>query len=71
MDRHVSKHLFGRKCVTLSELAVLGKVNNATQLADGHRTAVRKHKKEVDNNRHILSKIFNCKVMRVYVLLLH
>lgn len=39
------------------KLAMLGRVNIATQLDEGHRTAIRKHNEEVDNNRHILSKI--------------
>lgn len=42
------------------KLALLGRVNIATQLDDGHRIAVRKHNEEVDKNRHILSKIIDC-----------
>ena len=42
------------------KLALLGKVNIATQLDEGHRLAVKKHNEEVDKNRHILSKIIDC-----------
>ncbi|XP_037334942.2 zinc finger MYM-type protein 1-like [Pungitius pungitius] len=42
------------------KLAVLGGANVATQLDDGHRTAVRKHNEEVDKNRRTLSKIIDC-----------
>lgn len=42
------------------KLAILGRVNIATQLDDGHRIAIRKHNAEVDKNRHILSKIIDC-----------
>lgn len=42
------------------KLAILGRVNIATQLDDGHRIAIRKHNAEVDKNRRILSKIIDC-----------
>ncbi|XP_071371303.1 zinc finger MYM-type protein 1-like [Centroberyx affinis] len=42
------------------KLAMLGRVNIATQLDEGHRIGVRKHNEEVDKNRHILSKIIDC-----------
>lgn len=42
------------------KLAMLGRVNIATQPVEGHRIGVRKHNEEVDKNRHILSKIIDC-----------
>ncbi len=42
------------------KLVILGRVNIATQLDDGHRIAMRKHNEEVDENRYILSKIIDC-----------
>lgn len=42
------------------KLAMLGTVNIASQLDEGHRTGVRKHSEELDKNRHILSKIIDC-----------
>ena len=53
------------------KLAMLGRVNIATQLDDGHRIAVRKHN-EVDKNRHILPKLIDCvKFCRAFELALH
>ncbi|KAL2086792.1 hypothetical protein ACEWY4_017851 [Coilia grayii] len=42
------------------KLAMLGQVNIATQLDEGYHVSVRNHNKEVDNNRHILSKLIDC-----------
>ena len=41
------------------KLAMIGRDNIATQLDEGHRIGVRKHNKEVDTNRHVLSKIID------------
>ncbi|KAK0136742.1 hypothetical protein N1851_027095 [Merluccius polli] len=42
------------------KLAMLGEVNIAAQLDEGYHVSVRNHNKEVDNNRHILSKLIDC-----------
>ncbi len=42
------------------KLAILVRVNIATQLDDSHRITIRKHNEEVDKNRYILSKIIDC-----------
>lgn len=42
------------------KLAMLGTVNIAAELDEGHRIGVRKHSEEVDKNRHILLKIIDC-----------
>ncbi|XP_075965760.1 histone-lysine N-methyltransferase SETDB1-B isoform X3 [Anarhichas minor] len=61
LSERVKKHENTRAHMENSvKLAILGKVNIATQLTDGHRIAVRKHNEEVDRNRHILSKAIDC-----------
>ncbi len=42
------------------KLVILGRVNIATQLDEGHRIAIRKHNEEVDKNSYILSKVIDC-----------
>ncbi|MBN3306323.1 FOXM1 protein, partial [Amia calva] len=42
------------------KLAILRRVNIATQLDDSHSIAMRKHNEEVDKNRYILSKNIYC-----------
>ena len=42
------------------KLAMLGQVNIAAQLDEGYHVSVRNHSKEVDNNRHFLSKFIDC-----------
>lgn len=42
------------------KLAMLGNVNIAAQLHEGYSVSVRNHNKEVDKNRHILSKLIDC-----------
>ena len=42
------------------KLAMLGNANIAAQLHEGYSVSVRNHNKEVDKNRHILSKLIDC-----------
>ena len=41
-------------------LSMLGKVNIACQLDDGHRISVQRHNEQVKKNRHSLSRIVDC-----------
>jgi hypothetical protein len=41
-------------------LAMLGKINIATQLSEAYRSSINKHNEKVRRNRDILSKIIDC-----------
>ncbi|XP_064180996.1 zinc finger MYM-type protein 1-like isoform X1 [Anguilla rostrata] len=63
--KHLSEKIKKHECTRAHmentvKLAMLGRVDIATQLDERHRIAVRKHNEEVDKNRHILSKIIDC-----------
>ncbi|KAG1924938.1 zinc finger MYM-type protein [Pimephales promelas] len=60
MSERIKKHERTRVHMDNSlKLAMLGRINIATQLDEGHRIAIRRHNEEVDRNRHILSKIID------------
>lgn len=42
------------------KLAMLGRANIAIQLDEGYHASIRAHNKDVDHNRHILSKLIDC-----------
>ena len=42
------------------KLSMLGKVNIASQLDEGHRIATQRHNELVKKNRHALSRIVDC-----------
>lgn len=63
--KHLSERIKKHECTKAHmnntvKLAMLGSVNIATQLDEGHRIGVRIHNEEVHKNRHILSKIIDC-----------
>lgn len=61
LTQKLTRHEESKKHMdNMMKLCVLGKVNIASQLDEGHRASVRRHNQEVDNNRYILSRIIDC-----------
>jgi hypothetical protein len=57
----IEKHKNSAKHIrNVIDLAMLGKVNIATQLSDDYKSSINKHNEEVRRNRDILSKIIDC-----------
>jgi hypothetical protein len=61
LPEKIEKHKNSAKHIrNVIDLAMLGKVNIATQLSDAYRSSINKHNEEVRRNRDILSKIIDC-----------
>jgi hypothetical protein len=61
LPEKIEKHKNSAKHIrNVIDLAMLGKVNIATQLSDAYRSRINKHKEGVRRNRDILSKIIDC-----------
>lgn len=63
--KHLSDKIKKHECSTTHigngvKLSMLGKVNIACQLDEGHRIAVQRHNELVKKNRHALSRIVDC-----------
>ena len=63
--KHVSCKIKKHECSSSHigncvKLSMLGKVNIACQLDDGHRISVQRHNEQVKKNRHSLSRIVDC-----------
>ena len=57
VKRHVKCSSHVENCL---KLAFFGKTNIAKQLSKGYRDSISQDNREVDNNRHILSRFIDC-----------
>ena len=62
-SERAKKHESSKAHLHSIKLAMLGQANIDAQLDEGYHASVRNHNKEVDNNRHILSKLIDCKIL--------
>jgi fructose/tagatose bisphosphate aldolase len=61
LPQKIEKHKSSAKHIrNVIDLAMLVKVNIATQLRDAYRSSINKNNKEVRRNRDILSKTIDC-----------
>ena len=63
--KHLSAKIQKHECSTSHigncvKLSMLGKVNIASQLDEGHRISIQRHNELVKKNRHALSRIVDC-----------